>query len=161
MALTPPTVIDLETFRNEDYPPAEEPFVISVLQSATDAMWVFTGIETEPTDPRTARILKNAIMDLTLWLMTQYDHRDEINSPFSSERIGSYSYSKMQASSRGEDTGIWWLDFFFRLLRNPDQESSAGWVASERVFNPDGYTYAEQQAADKMKVRDPSEPWGF
>lgn len=163
MALTPPTIVELEAFRHEEFVDgsSEETWAADALQQATDALWLTTGLEDYPGDPRAARIARYAIMDLALWLLAQAEHRDEINSPFSGERIGSYSYTKMQQAQRGEESGIYWLDMFFRLLRQPAEEAEGQWVHSERVFNPEGSTYAEQQAYEKLHVADPSEPWGF
>lgn len=163
MALTPPTILELEAFRHEAFTDGspEETWAADALQQATDALWVATGLEEYPADSRASRIARYAIMDLALWLLAQADHRDEINSPFSGERIGSYSYQKMQQAQRGEESGIYWLDMFFRLLRQPAQESEGHWVHSERVFDPEGHTYAEQQVHDKIKMLDPPEPWGF
>jgi hypothetical protein len=164
MALTPPTVAELGTFRGEAFATSGAEFdqATMVLQQATDALWVFTGLDEYPSDARVARIVKNAIMDLTLWLLSQVEHRDEINSPFSSERIGSYSYSKMQQASATGNSGIYWLDLLFRFLKN-DEGDSVPWVSSERVFNPEGYTYEEQRAVDKFRLHDPTadQYWGF
>lgn len=163
MALTPPTIPELEAFRHESYVDGsqEETWATTALQQATDVLWAATGLEDYPADPRAARIARNAIMELALWLLDQAEHREEINSPFSGERIGSYSYQKMQQAQRGEETGLYWLDLFFGLLRAPEGDAEEHWVDSERVFNPEGYTYAEQQEADKILVMDPSEPWGY
>lgn len=155
----PPTFIELGTFRNEPFAQSEQAYVTAVLQQATDAVWVTTGLDEYPTDQRASRITRYAIMDFSLWLMSQQEHRDEINSPFSSERIGSYSYQKMQQASRGEETGIYWLDMLFAmLLSSSDSGATVGLVDSERVFNPEGYTYAQQREADKRQtiLHDPS-----
>lgn len=161
MALTPPTVEALGTFRGEPFAEAETARAEFVLQQATDALWVTTGLDDPPDDPRAKRLMDYALMELTLWLMAQDEHRDEINSPFSGERIGSYSYQKMQAAQRGEATGLYWLDLFFRLLRAPGEQAESAWVSSERVFNPDGRTFEEQEAYEKVTLIDPSEPWGY
>lgn len=164
MPLTPPTVEELETFRHDEaFPEDEHEYLDFILQMATDAVWVFTGVDSYPKDARKTRIFQYAIMDLTLWLLSQAEHRDEINAPFNSERIGSYSYSKMQQASRGEDTGIYWLNLLFAMLRSPGEDGSSSWVSSERVFNPEGYTFEEKELADKVRVlyQDPSEPWGY
>lgn len=145
MALTVPDLDDLKLFSGQDWPTDEHEYVENVLFQATDVIWVFTGFNDDPSDARTNRIVQYAIMDLSLWLMTQAAHRDEINSPFSSERIGSYSYSKMQGAQKGEDTGIYWVDMLFRLLRAPSEEYSLSWVDSERVFNPTGETFEEME----------------
>jgi hypothetical protein len=162
MALTLPTIEELGEFRNEPFPDdATDPEVEraeSILQQAADAIWVFTGIESDPVDTRVARILKNAIMDLTLWLMAQYENRDEINSPFTSERIGSYSYSKMMAAQRGEESGIWWLDLLFKYLGSQtDSDAVGSWSHAENVMNPCGLTYEQILAREKaFGLHDPS-----
>jgi hypothetical protein len=146
MALTVPDLLEFTDFSNEPVAPDAVAHVEDILQQATDVIWIFTGIDNDPVDERLARIVKYAIFDLTLWLLTQDAHREEINSPFSSERIGSYSYSKMQKAKDGEDSGIYWVDMLFRLLRAPGEEYAVSWVDSERVFNPEGYTFAQQEA---------------
>jgi hypothetical protein len=143
MALTPPTVEELGTFRQLPFADGDETTQAeSVLVQATDAVWVHTGLEEYFADERKTRIVKNAIMDLTLWLMSQAEHRDEINSPFSGERIGSYSYQKMQQAQRGEETGIYWLDLLFTMLKAPDGADEA-WVSTEYVFKTG---YCEQES---------------
>jgi hypothetical protein len=149
MALTPPTVSDLATYRNEPFAAGEEVWAGSVLQQATDAVWVFTGLDELPTDPRAVRILQNALLDLTLWLMSQAEHRDEINSPFSGERIGSYSYQKMQQAQQGE-SGLYWLDMLFRLLKASDGSAEVAWVTSESVFTE---PYCDEE---QVLLHDPS-----
>lgn len=161
MALTPPAVPELEQFiGGETFPTDEYVHVESTLQQATDALWLTTRWEDYPTDPRMERITKYAIFDLTSWLLTQSEHRDEINSPFSSERLGSYSYQKTQAASKDGSSGIFWLDLLFDTLRDPVGDDGS-WSTSEMVFNPGGLTYAEQRAYEKITLPDPSEPWGF
>lgn len=156
MALQPPTIQELEAFRREEYPDGsqEETWAAGTLQEATDALWSVTGLEEYPADARAQRLVKYAIMDLTLWLESQKEHRDEINSPFSGERIGSYSYTKMQSAKRGEETGIYWLDLLFKYLRNPIGDDIP-WATSENVFNPEGLSYAEFENAERNKIPDP------
>lgn len=146
MALTPPTMDDLSSFTGETYEEEsgeEVDHLGTLLQQATDVVWIFTGLDAAPSDPRLARVLNNAIMDLALWLKVQSDNREELNSPFSSERIGSYSYTKMQqaqsAASGGPGSGLYWLDMLFRLAA--DSVDSGSWTTSENIFNPENLTY--------------------
>lgn len=163
MEMSPPTVEELQTFRGEVFPLAERAQVEMYLQQATDALWVFTGADSFPTDARLRRLFQNAILDLTLWLLSRAEHRDEINSPFTSERIGSYSYSKMQRAADTGDSGIYWLDLLFKALKAPSESGEIPWVTSERVFNPEGLDFADSQMVEKQRslMPDPSEPWGF
>lgn len=147
--LTPPSLDDLEEFAKTTYPEADAEYVEMMLQQATDAVWIYTGIDSYAdastvAGQRRNRIIRNAIMSLALWAMTQAESRAEIDSPFSSETIGSYHYSlKMQQAQTGS-SGIWWLDMLFKML-GADAEGDAGmaWVNSERVFSPNGESYAD------------------
>ena len=147
MALIPPTYEEYTDFINEEFPNDMIMRIEDMLIQATDAFWVFTGLSSYPDDPRTARVARNAIMDLTAWLIAQHENRAEINSPFTSERIGSYSYSKMQSAKDDSNSGIYWLDMFFRLQRATDESAMLTSVASENVFSPNGETFAEHEAA--------------
>jgi hypothetical protein len=158
--LTPPSLDDLEQFANTTYDEAQAEYVEMMLQQATDALWAYTGIDTYPDDStedgkRRKRIIKNAIMALALWAMTQAESRHEIDSPFSSETIGSYHYSlKMQQAQTGS-SGIWWLDMLFKML-GAGGDSGMAWVDSERVFSPNGETY-EDLIAQGLEPTQP--PW--
>lgn len=157
MALTPPTVESLQEFRQEEFVGAENGWAEYVLAQATDALWVFTGIDSDPLDAREQRVVSNAIMELSLWLLAQVEHRDAIFSPFTGERIGSYSYQKMQQARYGARTGgsqepavgsgLFWLDTLFKMIENIN--GSAAWVNTEYVFDT-GY---EQQ--DTLRFFDP------
>lgn len=163
MALTPPTVDDLGTFRREPFASDETEWAGSVLQQVTDALWVTTGLDEPPADPRAQRLLNYALMDFALWVMAQEEARDEINSPFSGERIGSYSYQKMQQNvrrvQRGQDTGIYWLDMFFALLVAPQADEN--WTSSERVFNPQGLSFADYDTYEELRLQDPGVTLGW
>ena len=157
MALPAPSLADLQTFKGGDpYDTSETSHIDMMLEQATLAVWLDTGLEDYPTDTRAAQVVKYAIMDLTLWLLAQEESRDEINSPFSSERIGSYSYSKMQAARKDGSSGIYWLDRLFQMLSGTDGEASPAWAYSENVFSPCGDTYVDQEAARKVLYPDPS-----
>lgn len=149
--LTPPSQDDLEEFANTTYPDDQSDYVGMMLQQATDAIWVDTGI-TEYPDTSTAdgarrtRVIRNAIMALALWAMTQDENRAEINSPFSSETIGSYHYSKMLQQAAQGSSGIWWLDLLYKMLGTDVSDpngSGLAWAAAEKVFNPCGGTYQD------------------
>lgn len=150
MPLIPPTYEDYTDFINEEFPSDMIIRIEDMLVQATDAFWVFTGLSDYPSDPQAARVTRYAIMDLTAWLIAQHENRAEINSPFTSERIGSYSYSKMQAAKSDGDSGIYWLDMFFRLMRAVDEGAMLSSVSSENVFNPTGETFLEQETRERI-----------
>lgn len=133
--LLPPTIGELRTFRQALFLD-EEQFATAefTLRQATDAVWQHTQITEYPADPQLSRILKYAILELATWLQTQAENRDEINSPFSSERIGSYSYSKVAQAAKSQDSGLFWLDSLFTALSTSGAVSSIS-ITSEIVFS--------------------------
>lgn len=165
--ITQPSLDDLAVFLGESLAEATDAEVAAysaALQSATDAVWAYTQIEDDPTDARLLRILHMAICELAVWLRTQAENREEINSPFTSERLGSYSYNKAQQAQQsafgGPGSGLFWLDMLFRLL--VDTESLAdSWVSSENIFNPDGLDYPHWEAQQRIEGGFYSDPWGL
>src|SRR5689334_17450132 len=108
MALTVPTVERFETYKGETFDPAEYPTVEEHLQAATDLMELATGIHTD-FSPGTLeyRTMERGILDAAWYIGTSMEDRDALFSPFSSERIGSYSYNKMaSAAALKVDSGI-------------------------------------------------------
>jgi hypothetical protein len=163
--LTPPTAADLGQFRGVLFGDSEDTSGAEyVLQQATDAFMLMTMLSDTPTDEFELRVYTYAICDLALWLTSHAEHLDEINSPFSSERIGSYSYSKLVAQARkGEDTGIYWLDLALSYFR-----ANSGWgsgisISSENVMQPDGATFAQTEWREQfwdVYYHDPSNVYG-
>lgn len=157
--LTPPTASELGAFAGTTYSGSAATSANALLRKATDAVWVYTGLEAYPDDPRLARIVKNAICELALWIETQEDARDIVNSPVQSERIGSYSYTKMMSAAKaGNETGLFWIDLLFQALSGVDRDSDA-WVSSERVFNPEGLTYEQERDLERLSNTDPAYGW--
>lgn len=160
--LTPPTTAYLGTFAGTTYSGSQQTAAAALLTQATDAVWVYTGLDAYPSDERMTRIIKNAICELALWISAQADARDIINSPVMSERIGSYSYSKMMGAAKaGQETGLFWIDLLFQMLRAPGTDGSDSWVSSERVFNPEGLTFQEMDALERLENQDPAYGWKF
>lgn len=152
MALIPPTYDEYSDFLREEFPSDMIIRIEDILVQATDAFWVFTGLSDYPADLRAARIARYSIMELTAWLISQHENRSEINSPFSSERIGSYSYMKMQKAQEDSSSGLYWLDMFFRWMRGGDGDAMVASVSSESVFSP--LSFAQQET---LRVADQSD----
>jgi len=157
VALIPPTFEEYEVFLDEELDPMRAARIEDMLQQATDAFWIFTGLSDYPADPQAARVTRYAVMDLTAWLIAQHENRAEINSPFTSERIGSYSYSKMQQAKDGQSSGIYWLDMFFRMMMGPDGSANVVSSTSENVFTP-GYVASE---LERQTIADDGYFYGF
>lgn len=118
------------------------------LQAANDLLQLATGITKAP-DPNTplGRIAKFGIMDMAWFVGTSMEDRDEFFSPFSSERIGSYSYSKASANVRASlDTGVPFFDQAVKWLSGAvDADQHIGLaVTSENVFPRPQSRYRQQ-----------------
>lgn len=89
-------------------------------------------------------LLRAAIIEMVSYLKLEESNFNQSTSPFQSETIGSYSYSKMSSRIRESgDTGVPAFDRAARILGDLcaaiDPDSSANFVAhasSEQVFSP-------------------------
>lgn len=137
MALVPPdTKALLAYMRETDWdPPEQEVWASEALQAATDLMYVATGLTALPADEAHARIVTRGIMEMAFAIMVYDDGREAIYSPFTSERIGSYSYQKAtDALSADEETGVRPFDFAVNLITGEDPDKTTAWTSSEAVF---------------------------
>lgn len=108
------------------------------LQRAADLFQIATGVTDTPTDLFESRLVKQAILDMAWFLQTRHDDQEEAFSPFSSERIGSYSYAKVAAAAKaGEGTGVPAFDAAVSYFNTPAIEDMFA-VSSEWVFT-EGY----------------------
>ena len=125
MALTPPAIEAFEAYKGETFDPDEYDAVEAHLQAATDLMEIATRIHTDfPVDTLEWRVMQRGILDAAWFIGTSMEDRDAMFSPFSTERIGSYSYSKMSnAAALRVDTGIPFFDYAVKYL--------AGFLGSE------------------------------
>lgn len=104
------------------------------------AMFLLASEATQLPDPESpiGIILRSGVLDMAWYIGTSMEDRDAMFSPFSSERIGSYSYSKASRSAMaGEATGV---PFFDMALQWFDRGSDADFAArfglsSEHVFS--------------------------
>jgi len=168
VALTPPDVSDLEqlkltTFDDDEYLVAE-----IMIQMATDLFWMATGLDADPTDEREARIVRYGILDMAWYLGTSMEDRDASFSPFSSERIGSYSYSKAQSAVSLEGkTGVPLFDiavaFWNDKYGTPSSSSVSTHVMPDTMVHhfwttppQDAVGFPDPQDAVMNIVRDPA-----
>jgi hypothetical protein len=130
----------LHMHREDPFVGAEEDWADDALQRATDLLWMATGIEDDPTDDRVLRIETVAILAMAHALyVSGGEDRDAMYSPFSSERLGSYSYSKMLAAVQNkQETGVPEFDLFvkwFLSQLNADGIYPGFQTTSEKVFD--------------------------
>jgi hypothetical protein len=140
MALTVPSQTDLEDFWGDTYPTElTVDRANMLLDLSTNLMWLGTSLEADPTDARLASLVKYGIMDMAIYMYIYREELDAVYSPFSSERVGSYSYSKMLKSvQQGIDTGVQIFDRVVAYYRDLAMAACGGWTSSESVFR-NGY----------------------
>lgn len=138
MALTPPTIDRFEVYKNETFDPSEYESIEEHLQAATDLMELATGIHTDfELGTLEYRTMERGILDAAWYIGTSLEDRDAMFSPFSSERIGSYSYNKMAgAAAMKVDSGIPFFDLAVKYFSGLDVGGSIMAVSSEAVMPP-------------------------
>ncbi len=116
--LAAPTVADLAAFTGRDEA-SFGPYAGTALAQSALLFSLVTRLSEYPTDPDRALLARYAIMQMADRLVLEQPHQVTMASPFASETIGSYSYSKsssyIKASSGGE-TGLSWWDLALDML---------------------------------------------
>lgn len=148
---------DFKGFDNVDYFEVSPDQLNLFLRMSADLLILRTGLKKAP-DANTplGRIVSYGIMDLAWFLGTSQDEWTSMYSPFSSERIGSYSYSKTvsSAASKSDILDAPLFNEACKLLLA--QEDAASDIlsgishSSERVF-PN--SYAESEMRDNFPGR--------
>jgi hypothetical protein len=112
VALTVPDESQLEDFTGDLWSNIETLANIdALLEQATDLMFIAVGLTEDPVDAQELRITQNGILAMAEALARTQETRAEGFGPFSSERIGSYSYTKLaQSIKQGQPTGVFWFD---------------------------------------------------
>lgn len=116
MSLAPPTVTQLYSFLNDDTLfDGDDAWAQQVLSDSAALMELGTGLSAYPSDTALALVMRNGIMDMAQNLEVIRDNAEELYTPFSSEHIGSYSYSKALTRAQYSianklGTGVFWFD---------------------------------------------------
>lgn len=110
--LAAPTVADLAQFtgRGND---SFSAFADQTLAQATLLFSLITHRTAYPDDPALAALAKNAIMEMASRMYLEQGYAETLASPFQSETIGSYSYSKSLTATKAQNglmTGLLWWD---------------------------------------------------
>lgn len=112
MAFPTYTIADLSTFSGRPEPSYPSPYTEST--ALVQALLLFkmaTCLTDWPTDPDQAQLAKFAVLELADQFVLSQPYTLINNSPFQSESIGSYSYSKAQkAIKAGTPLGLGWFD---------------------------------------------------
>lgn len=110
-------------------------FADQALAQATLLFSVLTKREEYPTDPAGRQLAFNAIMELADRIYLEQRYSEVKASPFQSETIGSYTYSKaIQSAKNGQHTGLSWWDIAIDELSEVERSlvSSGSLSALER-----------------------------
>lgn len=141
-----PTLEEFATFKGfdaaEDFDEPESQITL-FLSIAADLLILRTGLKKAPQgDTPVTRMVSYGIMDLAWFLGTTSDEWTSMFSPFSSERIGSYTYSKSVSAAQAKrdllDAPL--FDAACHALLNSEQEEVDSGVkhgigfATEHVF---------------------------
>jgi hypothetical protein len=117
MSLTPPTVADLANFTGRASSSFGD-FATEALTQATLLFYLATDLDNYPTDINLANLAKYGILDMADSLYLSQPYKESTASPFQSETIGSYSYSRLTSSvKKGNATGVTWFDLAVSKLR--------------------------------------------
>lgn len=160
MPLTQPTTDDLAAqMQVEELSEEEEIAAEYTIPLATALMEIAGGISEDPENPAMRLIVRAGILDMALWLMRQAEDRDQLYSPFTSERIGSYSYQKAAGAIRsGDPTGATLFDIAVAQLAvlGATDMGDTMLLSSERVFDPCNEGFAALEARAATEAHDPS-----
>jgi hypothetical protein len=136
MALTVPLPSDLYLFWGSEADDTDDVRATAFLDLATNLMWLAIELEVDPADVRLKNLVKYAIIDMAIYMWVSRDDIDASYSPFTTERVGSYSYSKLaRAVTQGIDTGVPIFDRVVLYYKQLSMSSGSGWTTSEAVFD--------------------------
>lgn len=147
MSLAPPVVAELATFTGRESNTFSA-FAPEALTQATLLFYFASGLENYPEDPQLAALAKYGILDMADKIYLSQPYKEATNSPFQSETIGSYSYSKLtQSVKKGDATGVVWFDLAVNKLKAGG--SGIGASGSIEGMEWDGIEY---QSSGKAKI---------
>lgn len=136
MALTTPSLQDFYSLWGDEADTSNEERATSFLEVATYLMWLATGLDNDPKDPRLSNMVQLGICDMAIYLYVTRDDIDENYSPFQSERVGSYNYSKsylseakaqVAAAGTSQPTGVPLFDSIVQYFITESMSSGSGW----------------------------------
>lgn len=115
--LVPPTVADLAVFTGRESNTFGQ-FATEALSQATLLFYLATDLTVYPDDTSLAQLARYGILDMADKIYLSQPYQEATASPFQSETIGSYSYSKAVAAVRkGDNTGVMWFDLAANKLK--------------------------------------------
>lgn len=122
-----------------------------------------------PDDPTLASLAEMAVLSMADAIYLSQPFQEVLSNPFSSETIGSYSYSKVAGAVMGGlPTGIMWFDLALTKLSVCDLEEGniiPGMGGGIEIFENDGYFTGGTQDGN-VRLLSPQDisaarGWGF
>lgn len=136
--LTPPAIEDLAAFSGQNESIYTD-YADTCLSQATLLFELASGLDEYP-DAGTpdGDLASNAICEMADALYLRLPFRKVLGSPFSSESIGSYSYSKLAPLvAQGIPTGLGWFDMAITRLGVEGGTAGLLWGTSIAAFEND------------------------
>jgi hypothetical protein len=125
MPLVSPTIADLAAFSGRDSSSFGD-YASEALTQATLLFYLATGLEAYPTDSQLLQLAKYGILDMADKIYLSQPYREATASPYQSETIGTYSYSKaVSAVKKGDATNVMWFDLAVSKLQSKDNAIGA------------------------------------
>lgn len=139
MALTIPSTDQFFAFWGDEADTEDDTRATTFLNLAAQLLWLATGIDDDPADSRLNNLVQYAICDMAIYLYVTRDDIDANYSPFQSEHVGSYAYSKSYVHvsaqvTTGQATGVALFDRVVAYYVDQALNSGSGWTTSEHVF---------------------------
>lgn len=134
--LVPPSVADLASFSGRESN-TFGPFATEALSQATLLFYLATDLAEYPQDASLMQLATYGILDMADKIYLSQPYQEASASPFQSETIGSYSYTRAVNSVRkGDATGVMWFDMAVNKLKRPG--SGIGATGSIQGMEYDG-----------------------
>ena len=142
------TISDVATFSGRPeglYNPAYTPVALA---NAFLLFKLATCLTEWPEDADHARLASNAVLELAEADVLAQPYKAALASPFSSETIGSYSYSRtLKRIQSGEPTGMMWFDMAVQYLGVCETGADAVSGGSLQIFDVDLPVYVDSDGS--------------
>ncbi len=155
MSYPAPSIAELAAFSGRDAA-SYGTFAQNALAQAALMFQFATGLTAAPDDPDKAQLARYAIMEMADHLVLEQPYAASAASPFQSETIGSYTYSKgadfREKVSSGTKLGLLWWDLAIAQLAIADS-ANGGITASGSIQGFDEVW----QAVEAGRIAGPAE----
>lgn len=145
---------DLAEFSGRPAPTYPE-YTEQALSQALLLFKIATCLAGPPDDPTKAELSKMAILSMADEMVLVQPNQKAAASPFNSESIGSYSYSKMAGKmakqvTKGKETGVMWFDLAVERLSVCNTADGIPYGGGIEVFEFDGLLVDGQNGNQRL-----------